>query len=131
MPRESNVTAADTLAARLKAVADPARLRLIRIMAASDGIACECELAGPMRLSQPTLSYHLRVLRQAGLVERDSAKTAGRACAYYRLRPDAMSELARELADCSTQPDAGSTRISGVTGGGHPPKPCSATARRR
>lgn len=98
-PREAGTRNAEALAAKLKAVADPTRLRLIGIMrACGNGAACECELAGPMRLSQPTLSHHLKVLQRAGLVKRDPAGTPGQGCVYYRLQHDAFAELIHDLA---------------------------------
>lgn len=64
---------ADELATAFKALADPARLRLLSLIASSDGGACACDLIEPLGRSQPTVSHHLRVLREAGLVtsERD------------------------------------------------------------
>ncbi|MGF1646802.1 MAG: metalloregulator ArsR/SmtB family transcription factor [Kineosporiaceae bacterium] len=80
------------LAAVLKAVADPARLRLLSLVAAgpADGV-CGCELTGPLGLSQPTVSHHLKVLLQAGLVEREKRGV----WAYYRPVPGAWQALAR------------------------------------
>jgi ArsR family transcriptional regulator len=64
--------AAQRLARTLKAVADPARLRLLSIVAAStDGAVCVCDLTDPVGLSQPTVSHHLRVLVEAGLLVRE------------------------------------------------------------
>lgn len=113
MPRETSAPEIGALSAKLKAVADPARLRIIGIMSARDGAACECELAGPMQLSQPTLSHHLSVLRRAGLVEPDPARPPGQCCVYYRLRPDAISGLARELGACIARPGPDPPRSSG------------------
>ncbi len=61
---------ADELAARFKALADPARLRLLSLIA-ERGEVCACELVGPLGISQPTVSHHLRVLFEANLVERE------------------------------------------------------------
>jgi ArsR family transcriptional regulator len=82
------------LSARLKALADPARLRLLSLLLASDGEeACTCELTEPLGLSQPTVSHHLKKLAEAGLVtgERRGVWT------YYRVVPDALSALAQVL----------------------------------
>jgi ArsR family transcriptional regulator len=82
------------LATRLKALADPARIRLVSILLASDGQeACTCELTGPLGLSQPTVSHHLKKLAEAGLVtgERRGVWT------YYRVVPNALSALAQVL----------------------------------
>jgi len=63
---------AERLAAALKALADPARLRLLSLIQAQPGSeACVCNLTEPLGLSQPTVSHHLKVLREAGLVERE------------------------------------------------------------
>ena len=83
------------LAARLKALADPARLRLVSLLAnAADGEACGCDLTAPLGLSQPTVSHHLKVLHQAGLLTREKRAT----WAYYAVVPEALAELAGILA---------------------------------
>jgi ArsR family transcriptional regulator, arsenate/arsenite/antimonite-responsive transcriptional repressor len=82
------------LATRLKALADPARIRLVSILLASNGQeACTCELTEPLGLSQPTVSHHLKKLAEAGLItgERRGVWT------YYRVVPDALSALAQVL----------------------------------
>ncbi len=64
--------------------ADPARLRLLSlIQSAPDGEACVCDLTAPLGLSQPTVSHHLRILTEAGLLEREKRGV----WAYYRLVP--------------------------------------------
>ena len=85
---------AQQLATRLKALADPARLRLLSMLLASDGKqGCTCELTEPLGLSQPTVSHHLKKLAEAGLIigERRGVWT------YYRVVPDALSALAQVL----------------------------------
>ena len=83
------------LAPLLKAVADPARLRLLSlVMAADGGEACVCDLTPHFELSQPTISHHLKVLREAGLVESEKRGT----WVHYRVRPDAVAAL-RSLFD--------------------------------
>lgn len=62
--------AAETLARTLKAVADPARLQLLSLIR-SRGEACACDLVEPLGLSQPTVSHHLKVLTEAGLLHRE------------------------------------------------------------
>ena len=63
--------AAENLARLLKAVADPARLQLLALIKSSDGgEACVCDLTEPLGLSQPTVSHHLKVLNDAGLITR-------------------------------------------------------------
>ncbi|TFC16401.1 ArsR family transcriptional regulator [Cryobacterium algoritolerans] len=87
--------AADELARSLKALADPARLRLVSMVAAHvDAEACVCDLTEPLGLSQPTVSHHLKVLVEAGLLTRDKRGT----WAYYRLVPGALDSLAALLA---------------------------------
>jgi ArsR family transcriptional regulator len=82
---------AETLAAVLKAIAVPARLRLLSMIYARDGgEACVCELTEPLGLTQPTVSHHLKVLVDAGLISRDKRGV----WAYYRPIPGALSALA-------------------------------------
>jgi ArsR family transcriptional regulator, arsenate/arsenite/antimonite-responsive transcriptional repressor len=82
---------AEQLARLLKAVADPARLQLLALIkGSSSGEACVCDLTDPLGLSQPTVSHHLKVLAQAGLVTREQRGT----WAYYRHVPERLAELA-------------------------------------
>jgi ArsR family transcriptional regulator, arsenate/arsenite/antimonite-responsive transcriptional repressor len=81
---------AEQLASALKAIADPARLRLLSLIQAQPGSeACVCNLTEPLGLSQGTVSHHLRVLREAGLVEREQRGT----WAYYRVAPESLAAL--------------------------------------
>lgn len=83
--------AAEQLARTLKAIADPARLRLLSLVAAHEGAeACVCDLVEPLGLSQPTVSHHLKVLVDAGLLSRDKRGV----WAYYALVPQALDTLA-------------------------------------
>jgi ArsR family transcriptional regulator len=85
---------ADDLAKSLKAIADPARLRLISIIAASkDQEACVCDLTEPLNIGQPTVSHHLKVLTDAGFVTRSKRGT----WAYFALVPGALDSIARLL----------------------------------
>jgi ArsR family transcriptional regulator, arsenate/arsenite/antimonite-responsive transcriptional repressor len=85
--------AADRLAAALKVISDSARLRLLSLIAAQPGgEACVCHLTGPLGLSQPTVSHHLKVLLQAGLVEREQRGS----WAFFRVVPEPLAAL-REL----------------------------------
>jgi ArsR family transcriptional regulator, arsenate/arsenite/antimonite-responsive transcriptional repressor len=59
---------ATTLASRLKALADPTRLRMLDLLAAQPQQLCVCDITSQFRLRQPTISHHLRILRQAGLI---------------------------------------------------------------
>jgi ArsR family transcriptional regulator len=82
------------LAATLKALADPARLRLLSIIAAHEGgEACVCDLTEPLGLSQPTVSHHLKVLTDAGLVTRDKRGV----WAYFALVPGALDTITAHL----------------------------------
>src|SRR3954451_20572698 len=82
------------LARTLKALADPARLRLLSLIAAQEGAeACVCDLIEPVGLSQPTVSHHLKVLTDAGLITRDTRGV----WAYFALVPGALESLTRHL----------------------------------
>jgi len=86
---------ADQLSTALKALADPGRLRLLSLIQAQpDGEACVCHLTEPLGLSQPTVSHHLKVLLQAGLVEREQRGS----WAYFRVRPEPLAALGSLLA---------------------------------
>lgn len=91
------LSAADAtlLAHRLKALADPARLRLLSlILACGDDGGCVCDLTEPVGLSQPTVSHHLKVLHDAGLVTREQRGV----WAYYRADRAALADLSGALA---------------------------------
>jgi ArsR family transcriptional regulator, arsenate/arsenite/antimonite-responsive transcriptional repressor len=82
------------LARILKALADPARLRLVSMVAAhASGEACVCDLTGPLGLTQPTISHHLKILVDAGIFTRDKRGK----WAYYALVPSALEALAAVL----------------------------------
>jgi ArsR family transcriptional regulator, arsenate/arsenite/antimonite-responsive transcriptional repressor len=86
---------AERIATALKVLADPARLRLLSmIQAQPGGEACVCHLIEPLGLSQPTVSHHLKVLTQAGLLEREQR---GR-WAYFRVVPEPLGALRDLLA---------------------------------
>jgi ArsR family transcriptional regulator len=86
---------AETLAAMLRVLADPARLQLVSVIAAQpEGEACVCNLTAPVGLSQPTVSHHLKVLSEAGILDREQR---GR-WAYYSLRPGALERVAAVLS---------------------------------
>lgn len=87
--------AAGELALVLKALAEPTRLRLLSLIQAHDGgEACVCELAEPIDLTQPTVSHHLKVLHDAGLVTRERRAT----WVYYRAVPERLAALSQLLA---------------------------------
>jgi ArsR family transcriptional regulator, arsenate/arsenite/antimonite-responsive transcriptional repressor len=82
---------AESVSRTLKALADPARLRLISMVAAHDGgEACVCDLTEPLGLSQPTVSHHLKVLVEAGFLTRSKRGT----WAYYTLVPGSLDSVA-------------------------------------
>lgn len=86
---------AERLAAALRVIADPARLRLLSLIQAQpDHEACVCNLTEPLGLTQPTVSHHLKVLRDAGLVEREQRGS----WAYYRTASDQLKLLRSLLA---------------------------------
>jgi ArsR family transcriptional regulator len=81
---------AEALADRFKALSDPARVAIVNQLAGR-GEVCTCNLTGFLGLSQPTVSHHLRVLREAGLIEIASKRGT---FTLYRLVPEAMQQLA-------------------------------------
>jgi len=86
--------AAVDLAAMLKALSDPVRLRLLSVIASHSGReACVCDISTGIDLSQPTISHHLKVLRTAGLL--DSERRGS--WVYYRVIPEALQQLSRVL----------------------------------
>jgi ArsR family transcriptional regulator len=89
---ELEPTEAESLAARFKALADPTRVAIVNRLAGADEV-CVCDLNTAFDLSQPTISHHLKVLRDAGLVESSRRGT----WAYYRLVPEAVGALRHTL----------------------------------
>ncbi|MGH3646956.1 MAG: ArsR/SmtB family transcription factor [Micromonosporaceae bacterium] len=82
---------AEKLANVLKALADPTRLRLLSLVQSSpQSEACVCELTEPLGISQPTVSHHLRILSEAGLLQREKRGV----WAYYRLVPHTLTKVA-------------------------------------
>jgi ArsR family transcriptional regulator len=86
---------AESLAARFKALSDPARVAIVNRLAGAEDV-CVCEFR--LGLSQPTISHHLRVLREAGLIE--VARKRG-TWVHYRLVPEAVEQLAFALGGAS------------------------------
>ena len=81
---------AEDLARALRVLADPARLRIISLIQAQPGAeACVCHLTDPLGLTQPTVSHHLKVLLQAGLVDREKRGS----WAFYRIREEPLDAL--------------------------------------
>jgi ArsR family transcriptional regulator len=85
-----DAAAADELAAAFKVLADPIRLRLLSLIANSpDGEMCSCDMVGPIGRSQPTVSHHLSILAEAGLVTRERRGK----WAWFRVEPTRLAVL--------------------------------------
>ncbi len=92
---EIDAEAAGDMAAMFAALGDPVRLRIVSMLsAAPEGTACGCDLEEPLSLSQPTVSHHLKILREAGLIqgERDGRWV------HYRVVPERLEELRGALS---------------------------------
>lgn len=88
------VEEAEALALRFKAIADPNRLRILSIISSSMGAeTCVCDFAGPLQLSQPTISHHLKIMVDAGLLHREKRGV----WAYYSIIPEALEALSGAL----------------------------------
>jgi ArsR family transcriptional regulator len=87
-------TQAGGLAKSFKALGDPVRLRLLSLITSADGESCVCDLTSAFELSGPTISHHLKVLREAGLVDSERRGT----WVYYRPRVENLGQLAALLA---------------------------------
>jgi ArsR family transcriptional regulator, arsenate/arsenite/antimonite-responsive transcriptional repressor len=89
---------AEQVATLLKALADPVRLRLMSlVLSGANGEACVCDLTDAFDLSQPTISHHLKVLHEAGLLDRDKRGV----WVYYAARKDALESIAKLLSSGS------------------------------
>jgi ArsR family transcriptional regulator len=85
---------ADELAPLFKAVADPMRLRLLSLIACHDGgESCVCDLTAAFDVTAPTISYHLKILREAGLISAERRGT----WVYYRINPQVMARMSAVL----------------------------------
>lgn len=88
----------------LKAIADPARLRLLSLVLSHEGQeACVCDLTPYFDLSQPTVSHHLKVLHENGLLDREKRGT----WVFYQARPEAMRALASLFSAGGFEPEVG------------------------
>jgi ArsR family transcriptional regulator, arsenate/arsenite/antimonite-responsive transcriptional repressor len=85
---------AGATAALFRALADPARVKIVNLLARSGAPVCACEFEPALGLSQPTVSHHLKKLTEVGLIEREQR---GR-WAYFSLGPNALAALARLVA---------------------------------
>ena len=93
--------AAERLAHVFKALSDPTRVRLLSLIAAADGgEACLCDLTGPVALSQPTVSHHMKQLVDAGLVTREQRGK----WAYYRVVNEALRAIAQAIEPGTARP---------------------------
>ncbi|HEU5025577.1 MAG TPA: metalloregulator ArsR/SmtB family transcription factor [Spirillospora sp.] len=96
-------TEAAGLAPLFKALADPVRLRLLSLIACHEGgEACVCDLTTAFDVSAPTISHHLKVLKQAGLIDSERRGT----WVYYWLNPGALERLSATLAPSPTAASA-------------------------
>jgi len=85
---------AGELAALFKAVADPVRLRLLSLIACHDGgESCVCDLLEAFDVTAPSVSYHLKILREAGLISSERRGT----WVYYRVNPEVMARMSAVL----------------------------------
>lgn len=99
-----SMAAAVDLAAKFKALSDPVRLRLLSSVAShAGGEACVCDISAGVEVSQPTVSHHLKVLRDAGLL---TSQRRG-SWVYYAVVPEALAAL-------STSLNAGAGSVAGV-----------------
>lgn len=83
-------TCMDQVVMQLKAVAHPVRWRMLELMAMHDDGVCVCDLEEHFELSQPTISHHLRLMREAGVVLTDQRGT----WVYYSVSPEMMHQIA-------------------------------------
>lgn len=90
--QQLDAVAAERLAPMFKALGDPIRLRLAAMIASAPEV-CVCDLTPAFEVSGPTISHHLKVLREAGLVDSERRGT----WVYYRIQADALSELSALL----------------------------------
>jgi ArsR family transcriptional regulator len=89
---------AEATATLFRALGDPARVRILNLLATTDEPVCVCNLTEPLELSQPTVSHHMKKLTDAGLLEREQRGK----WAYFSLKPEAMARLAG-LADMTKE----------------------------
>jgi ArsR family transcriptional regulator len=106
LPKKS----AEALADRFKALSDPARVAIVNQLAGR-GDVCTCNLTGFLGLSQPTVSHHLRVLREAGLIETSGKRGT---FTFYRLVPEAMQQLAFAIGG-SPAAEGAESRLAGAS----------------
>jgi ArsR family transcriptional regulator len=86
---DMDVAAATVTAAAFRALADPARVQIVNLLATGPAAVCVCQLVEPLGLAQPTVSHHLKKLLVAGLVSRERRGT----WAYYSLNREALAQV--------------------------------------
>jgi ArsR family transcriptional regulator len=97
-----SVDQAEQVAPLLKALAEPVRLRLLSLVAShAGGEACVCDLAGAFDLTQPTISHHLKVLHEIGLLDRSKRGV----WVYYKVRTKALADLGTLIGGQASAPD--------------------------
>lgn len=100
---------AAALADRLGALGDPVRLQILSMLAASPtGEVCACDFVGPIERSQPTISHHLKVLSESGIIDGDKR---GR-WIWYRLAPDGVANVVSSLREVVGDPVGGAAKGS-------------------
>ena len=102
---------AQATAELFRALSDPARVRIVNVLAANAGQVCVCELVEPLGLSQPTVSHHMKKLLEAGLVDREQCGK----WAYYSLRREAAETLAT-VADLNRSDETSTGRSARLKG---------------
>jgi ArsR family transcriptional regulator len=109
--RSSDEASAAELADTLKALSHPARVRIVELIHERGGEICVCEFAGRLDLSQPTISHHLKILRDAGLIASRQEGT----WVYHTVRRQAVAALVERLAAWASVPGGG-TALEGDSG---------------
>ncbi|KRF20599.1 ArsR family transcriptional regulator [Nocardioides sp. Soil797] len=108
-----SVERATGVVSMLKAIADPTRLRLLSLVLSHEGgEACVCDLLPHFDLSQPTISHHLKVLHDAGLLDREKRAT----WVYYIARPEAMAAMASLFTTGNTTGSTTGADCASMTG---------------
>jgi ArsR family transcriptional regulator len=91
---------AERLAAMLKALAHPVRLQIVDLLSRYGGQVCVCDIESQFSLSQPTISHHLKLLRQVGLIDCEQRGL----WVYYYTRPAAVAQLRNLMAELGAEP---------------------------
>lgn len=86
---------AETLAGMFKAISHPVRLQIVDLLSRFGGQVCVCDIEAQFELSQPTISHHLKILRQAGLIQSENRGI----WIYYHIRPETVVQLQALLGE--------------------------------